>query len=55
MFVAVRMFIFQEVLVMIPIREYITVTLGWVLGSFAGLSIYIGYIAPKWVRDRWIR
>jgi nitrate reductase gamma subunit len=55
MFLAVLMFIAHEVFNEIPIHEYITVSLGWVLGSIAGVCIYIGYIAPKWLRDRWIR
>ncbi len=55
MFLAVLMFIVHEVMLMIPVREYITVSLGWILGSIAGVFIYIGYIAPKWLRDRWIR
>jgi hypothetical protein len=55
LFIAVAMFILHEILIILGISEYITVALGWVLGSFAAYSVYLGYVVPDWVKERWLK
>jgi hypothetical protein len=55
LFIAVAMFIVHEVILMLEIfSEYLTVALGWVLGSVAAYIIYIGYGCPVWAKRRWL-
>lgn len=55
LFIAVAMFILHEVFIILEISEYVTVALGWVLGSFAAYSVYLGYVVPDWVKERWTK
>jgi hypothetical protein len=55
LFCALCMFVIHEIMLMIPITEFITVTLGWSLGAIAGMVIYVGYIVPEWIKKRWNR
>jgi hypothetical protein len=55
LFIAVVMFITHEVILMLKLpSEYITVALGWILGSVAAYIIYIGYTCPEWAKTRWL-
>jgi predicted tellurium resistance membrane protein TerC len=55
LFIAVVMFITHEVILMLELpSEYITVALGWILGSVAAYIIYIGYTCPEWAKNRWL-
>jgi len=52
---AISGFVIHEIIVMsdLPIREYYTVTAGWIFGAVAGFLIYLGFIVPVWMRERW--
>ncbi len=53
LFAAITLFVSHEIIIQIPIREYWTVAFGWLLGSIAGVFVYIGYTPPKWLKKRW--
>lgn len=53
LFIAIIVFVSHEVIVLIPVREYWTVTAGWLLGAVAGVLVYIGYVMPDWFKRRW--
>ncbi len=55
LFAAVTLFVVHEVVILVPIREYWTVTLGWLLGSFAGVVVYLGFTPPERLKARWAK
>ena len=56
LFSAVLSFVLHEIFIELDITtiEYILPTLGWLLGAFAAIIIYIGYITPDWIKQRWL-
>ncbi|MEX2680742.1 MAG: hypothetical protein Q6373_004030 [Candidatus Sigynarchaeota archaeon] len=55
MFAAVILFVAHEVIIIVPIREYWTVTLGWLLGAFGGVIVYLGFTPPESLKNRWAK
>ena len=55
MIISIFLFVSHEILLLIPIREYLSVALGWVTASIAAFLIYIGYTTPEWIRNYWIK
>lgn len=53
MFSAIILFVIHEVIILVPIREYWTVTLGWLLGAIAGVIVYLGFTPPEKMKKRW--
>ncbi|GAB4325550.1 MAG: hypothetical protein Kow0069_31610 [Promethearchaeota archaeon] len=52
-FTAISLFLAHEVFLLLAIREYWTVTFGWITGSVAGFCTYVGYVVPEWAKRRW--
>ncbi len=55
MVLSIGLFVSHEILLLIPVREYITVALGWVSSAVAAILIYIGYATPEWIKQKWLK
>jgi hypothetical protein len=55
MVISICLFVSHEILNLIPIREYLTVALGWVSSAVAAILIYIGYTTPEWIKQIWLK
>nr|MDO8088074.1 hypothetical protein [Candidatus Sigynarchaeum springense] len=53
MLAALILFVSHEAIILVPIREYWTVTLGWILGAVGGVVVYLGFTPPEWLKARW--
>ncbi|MHA1341601.1 MAG: hypothetical protein ACTSRZ_17085 [Promethearchaeota archaeon] len=53
MFSALVLFISHEIIIAFSIKEYYTVTFGWLTGVIASYFVFLGYIMPDWLKQRW--